>query len=307
MVEQFATAPVLAQLESMKDIRDGMDQEQWWVIEAEANKWHKMRQSNNVEDHAGCSWAVVYSHLSKVYNELYGKGGLKQNVQALRVMPSMLMNVACGAMHPGEELSSAPSVPALEHMAFGAMTHTEFKEFSDGKCSHAMMVAFNSPPATVDDFAKLINGRYIQGRPGLLFKGHMSGQHGKIKSKKGGLGPPVYPQRIPADNSLTKKRTDEKSRVLRPQKPVFKCTHCHKFSAHYVTQDWADTSISGCEMLEMWQGSQNRAGGGQGNGGRGHKGCRQNAADCGERAGSCSEGAGHTITSCSSIRRHARV
>jgi len=34
-----------------------------------------------------------------------------------------------------------------------------------------MMAAFNSPPATVDDFAKLINGRYIQGGPGLLFKG----------------------------------------------------------------------------------------------------------------------------------------
>ena len=71
--------------------------------------------------------AVVYSHLCKVYNELYGKGGLKQNVQAMRVMPTMPMNVAYGAMDTGEVLSSAPSVPALEHMAFGAMTHTEFK------------------------------------------------------------------------------------------------------------------------------------------------------------------------------------
>ena len=35
MVEQFATAPVLAQLESMKDTRDGMDQEQWRAIGAE--------------------------------------------------------------------------------------------------------------------------------------------------------------------------------------------------------------------------------------------------------------------------------
>jgi len=43
MVEQFATAPVLAQLESMKDTRDGMDQEQWRAIGVEANKWHKMR------------------------------------------------------------------------------------------------------------------------------------------------------------------------------------------------------------------------------------------------------------------------
>jgi len=130
---------------------------------------------------------VVYSHLSKVYTELYGKGGLKPNAQAMRVMPTMPMNVAYGAMHPREELSSAPSVPALEHMAFGAMTHTEFKELSDGQRSHRMMVAFNSPPATVDDFAKLINGRFIQGGPGLLFKGPISGQHGKIKSKGGGL------------------------------------------------------------------------------------------------------------------------
>ena len=61
----------------------------------------------------------------QVYNELYGKGGLKPNVQAMRVMPTMPRNVAYGAMHLGEELSSAPSVPALEHMAFGAMTHTE--------------------------------------------------------------------------------------------------------------------------------------------------------------------------------------
>jgi len=58
-------------------------------------------QSNDVEDHAGCSWTVVYSHLSKVYNELYDKGGLKPNVQAMRVMPSMPMNVAYGAMHLG--------------------------------------------------------------------------------------------------------------------------------------------------------------------------------------------------------------
>ena len=84
-----------------------------------------------------------------------------------------------------KELSSAPSVPALEHMAFGAMTHTEFKEFSDGQRSHAMMAAFHSPPATVDDFAKLINGRFIQGGPGLLFKGPISGQHGKIESNGG--------------------------------------------------------------------------------------------------------------------------
>ena len=162
----------------MINTRDGMDQEQWRAIGAEANKWHKMRQFKNVEDHAGCSWTVVYSHLSKVYNELYGKGGLKLSVQAIRVMSSMPMNVAYGAMHPGEELSSAPSVLALEHMVFGAMTHTEFKELSDGQRSHTMMVAFSSPPATVDDFAKLINGRYIQGGPGLLFKGPMSGQRG---------------------------------------------------------------------------------------------------------------------------------
>jgi len=132
MVEQFATAPVLAQLESMKDTRDGMDQEQWRAIGAEANKWHKMQRSNNVEDHAGCSWVVVYSHLSKVYNELYGKGGLQPNVHAMRVMPSMPMNVAYGAMDTGEVLSSAPSVPALEHMVFGSMIHTEFKELTDG-------------------------------------------------------------------------------------------------------------------------------------------------------------------------------
>jgi len=138
-----------------------------------------------VEDHAGCSWVVVYSHLSKVYNELYGKRGLKPNVQAMRVMPSMPMNVAYGAMDPLEVLSSAPSVPALEHMAFGAMTQSEFKEFSDGQRSNAMMAAFNSPLAIVNDFAKLINGRYIQGGPGLLFKGPMSGQHGKIESKGG--------------------------------------------------------------------------------------------------------------------------
>jgi len=85
-----------------------------------------------VEDHAGCSWSVVYSHLSKAFIELKGKGGLKPNVQAMRVMPSMPMNVAYKVMHPGEELSSAPSVPALEYMAFGAMTHAEFKELSDG-------------------------------------------------------------------------------------------------------------------------------------------------------------------------------
>jgi len=212
MVEQFATAPVLAQLESMKDTRDGMDQEQWRAIGAEANKWHKMWRSNDMEDHAGCSWVVVYSHFSKVYFELFGKGGLKPNVQAMRVMPSMPMNVAYVAMDTGEVLSSAPSVPALEHMAFGAMTHTEFKELTDGQRRHAMMAAFNSPPATVDDFSKLINGRYIQGGPGLLFKGPMSGQHGKIESK--GRGPSVYPQRDTADVSLTKKRTDEKSQVL---------------------------------------------------------------------------------------------
>ena len=55
MVEQFATAPVLAQLENMKDIRDGMDHKQWRAFGAEANKWHKMRRSNNVEDHNGCT------------------------------------------------------------------------------------------------------------------------------------------------------------------------------------------------------------------------------------------------------------
>jgi len=233
---------VLAQLESMINTRDGMDQEQWRAIGAEANKWHKMRQFKNVEDHAGCSWTVVYSHLSKVYNELYGKGGLKLSVQAIRVMSSMPMNVAYGAMHPGEELSSAPSVLALEHMVFGAMTHTEFKELSDGQRSHTMMVAFSSPPATVDDFAKLINGRYIQGRPGFLFKGPMSGQHGKIESNGG--GPSVYPRHVQADVSLTKKRTDEKSRVLRPRKPDLKFTHFHEFSAHYVTQDWADVTVA---------------------------------------------------------------
>jgi len=69
MVEQFATAPALTQLESMKDTRHGMDQEQWRSIGAQANKWHKMRRTNNAEDHAGCSWVVFYSHLSKVYNE----------------------------------------------------------------------------------------------------------------------------------------------------------------------------------------------------------------------------------------------
>jgi len=212
MVDQFATAPVLAQLESMKDTCDGMDQKQWRAIGAEANKWYKMRRSNNMEERV-----VVYSCLSKVYNELYSKGGLKPNIHAMRAMPTMPMNEAYGAMHPGEELRSAPSVPALEHMAFGTITHTEFKELSDGQRSHAMMEAFNSPPATVDDFAKLINGRNIQGGPGLLFKGPMSGKHGKIESKGG--GPSVYPRRVPADVSLTKKRTDEKSRVLRPQKP----------------------------------------------------------------------------------------
>jgi len=96
---------------------------------------------------------VVYSHPSKDYNELYGKGGLKPNVKAMRVMPSMPMNVAYGAMDTGEELSSAPTVPALQHMAFGAMIYTEFKDLSDGQRSYAMMAAFNSPPATVDDFA----------------------------------------------------------------------------------------------------------------------------------------------------------
>jgi len=69
----------------------------------------------------------------------------------------------------------------------------------------------DDPPATVDDFTKLINGRYLQGGPGLLFKGPMSGQHSKIKSKWGGLS--EYPQRDTADVSLTKKRTDEKSRA----------------------------------------------------------------------------------------------
>ena len=185
---------------------------------------------------------VVYSHLSKVYNELYGKGGLKPNVQAMRVMPSIPMNVADGAMHLGEKLIYALSVPALEHMAFGAMTHTEFKELSDGQRSYAMMVAFNSPPATVDNLAKPINGRYIQGGPGLLFKGPISGQHGKIESKGG--GPSVYPRRVPVDVSLTKKRTDEKSWVLRRKTQLLKRTHCHKFSVHYLTQDWADATVA---------------------------------------------------------------
>jgi len=101
----------------------------------------------------------VYSHLSKVYNELHGKGGLKPNVKAMRVMPSIPINVAYGAIDTGEELSSAPTVPTPEHMALGAMTFTEFKDLSDGQRSHEMMAAFNSPPATVDDFAKLIKGR----------------------------------------------------------------------------------------------------------------------------------------------------
>jgi len=55
-------------------------------------------------------------------------------------------------------VSSAPTVSALEHMTFGAMTYTEFKHLSDGQHSHAIMAAFNHPPATVDDFAKLIKG-----------------------------------------------------------------------------------------------------------------------------------------------------
>ena len=242
MVEQFVTAPVLAQLENMKDTRDGMDQEQWRAIGTEANKWHKMRRSNNVEDHAGCTWAVVYSHLSKIYNELYGKGGLRPNVKAMRGMPSMPMNVAYGAMDAGEELSRAPTVPALEHMAFGAMTYTEFKELSDGQRNHAMMAAFNSPPATIDDYAKLIKGRDIQGGPGLLIKGAMSGQHGKIEAKGG--GPTQYPRRVTADVYPTKKRTDEKSRVLRPQIPAFKCTHCQAFNSHYVTQNYQDATVA---------------------------------------------------------------
>ena len=95
----------------------------------------------------------MYSHPSKDYNELYGKGGLKPNVKAMRVMPSMPMNVAYGAMDAGDELSLASTVPALEHMIFGAMTYTEFQDLSDRQRSHVMMAAFKSPPATVDDFA----------------------------------------------------------------------------------------------------------------------------------------------------------
>ena len=66
----------------------------------------------------------------------------------------------------------------------------------------------------------------------------MSGQHGKTESKGG--GPSVYPRRDTADVSLTKKRTDEKSQVLRPRK----LTHCREFSAHYVSQDWADATVA---------------------------------------------------------------
>jgi len=197
MVEQFATAPVLVQLENMKDIRDGVDQEQWRVIGAEANKWHKMWCSNKVEDHAGCSWAVVYSDLRKVYNELYGKGGLNPNVKAMGVIPSMLMNVAYGAIDTGSE-QCTNSTGTRAHGIWGNDPHGIQRTFGpDGQRSHAMMVAFNSPPAIVDEFAKLINGRYIQGGPGLLFKGAMSGLHGQIESKGG--GPPVYPRRVPAD------------------------------------------------------------------------------------------------------------
>ena len=54
----------------------------------------------------------------------------------------------------------------------------------------------------------------------------------------------MYPQRAPADDSHTNKRTHERIRVLRPQKPAFKCTHCHEFSAHYVSQNWEDTMVA---------------------------------------------------------------
>jgi len=84
--------------------------------------------------------------------------------------------------------------------------------------------------------------RYIQGGPGFLFKGAMSRQHGKIESKGG--EPSVYPRRVPADVSLTKKWTDEKSRVLQPRKSDFKCKHCNEFSAHYVSKDREDTTVA---------------------------------------------------------------
>jgi len=70
----------------------------------------------------------------------------------------------------------------------------------------------------------------------------MSGQHSKIESKVGGLS--VYPRRDSADVSLTKRRTDEKERVLRPLKADTKCTHCHEFSAHYVSKDWENATVA---------------------------------------------------------------
>ena len=31
---------------------------------------------------------------------------------------------------------------------------------------------------------------------------------------------------------------------MRPQKPAFHRSHCHKFGAHYVSQDWADAKVA---------------------------------------------------------------
>ena len=203
MVEQFATAPVLAKLEAMKVTRDGMEQEQWRALGAEANIWHKMRRSKNVEDHAGCKWVVVYSKLIKVYTELYGKGGLKPNINSMRAIPAMPMNVAYGAMESDGAPQSAPTVSAIEHMAFGAMTGAEYAGLTDGERHGAMMAALTSPPATVDDFTQLIKGRHIPGGPGLLFKGAMKGQQEKPGLKAGGLTTP--PWRAQADTNPGKR------------------------------------------------------------------------------------------------------
>jgi len=242
MVEQFATAPVLAKLEAMKDTRDGMEQEQWRALGAEANIWHKMRRSKNVEDHAGCKWVVVYSKLIKVYTELYGKGGLKPNINSMRAIPAMPMNVAYGAMESDGAPQGAPTVSAIEHMAFGAMTGAEYAGLTDGERHGAMMAALTSPPATVDDFTQLIKGRHIPGGPGLLFKGAMRGQQEKPGLKAGGLSTP--PRRAQADTNPGKRRSDERTRVLRPQKPNFKCAHCTKFGWHYASSDWEDTTVA---------------------------------------------------------------
>jgi len=71
-------------------------------------------------------------------------------------------------------------LPAIENIAFGAMTPDEVGKLSDQDYHLAMVAAVTSKPASIEDFKSLYNGRRPQGGPGLLSRNDGAAQRGPI-------------------------------------------------------------------------------------------------------------------------------